>query len=240
MMVTQERTACGKGCRMEEKYAKLMQIVQNEHPSAAHNSDHVMRVYNLCMRLAEGQLDVNLDILKTATILHDIARVKEDQDDSGTTDHAMLGAKIAEGILRDLHFSEEAVGDIKHCIVAHRFRSGIRPESKEAKILFDADKLDIIGAIGIARSFMIAGEYNERIYSDTPIDEYIKDNLVGEKSNGRIKDISRHAPNIEFETKFKHIPSRLYTVRAKEIAEGRLEFMSKFLERLGMEIAGEV
>ena len=53
--------------------------------------------------------------------------------------------------------------------------------------MFDADKLDVIGAIGISRSFIIAGQYGEKIYSDVPIDEYIKDNLVGGKQMEELK-----------------------------------------------------
>jgi uncharacterized protein len=166
--------------------------------------------------------------------------VKEDEDNSGNIDHAILGASMAENILRDFDYSEENIKNIKHCIAAHRFRSGNEPKTKEAKILFDADKLDVIGVIGIARGFMMAGQYGEKIYSNVPIDEYIKDNLVGGKANGRIKEISKHAPNLEFETKLKHIPQKLYTQKAKEIGRQRLEFMKQFFVRLKNEINGEL
>ena len=223
---------------MEEIYRKLKEIVEKElkEASPAHDINHVMRVYNLCLHLAKYEPDVDLDVLKTAALLHDIARVKEGQD----VDHAVLGAEMSEKILRELAYSEEKIKLIKHCIIAHRFRSGNEPKTKEAKILSDADKLDVIGATGIARSFILAGEYGQKIYSDTPIDEYIKENLIGGKSNGRIKDPSKHAPNIEFETKFKHIPNRLYTRKAKEIAKQRSEYMKQFFERLKREINGQL
>jgi len=225
---------------MEEKYQKIKEIVEKELSCSAHNLEHVMRVYNLCLHLAKYESGVDLDVLKTAALLHDIARVKEDQDNSGNIDHAVLGSEIAEKILRDFGHSGEKIEQIKHCITAHRFRSDNEPETKEAKILFDADKLDVIGAIGIARSFIIAGQYGEKIYSDVPMDEYIQDNLVGGKPNGRIKEISKHAPNIEFETKFKYIPDKLYTQKAKEIAKQRIEYMKQFFERLKREINGEI
>jgi len=223
---------------MEEKYRKLKETVNNElkEASPAHDINHVMRVYNLCLHLAKYESDVNLDVLKTAALLHDIARVKEGQD----VDHAVFGAEISEKILRELAYPEEKIKLIKHCIISHRFRSGNEPKTKEAKILSDADKLDVIGATGIARSFILAGEYGQKIYSDTPIDEYIKENLVDGKSNGRIKDPSKHAPNIEFETKLKHIPNKLYTRKAKEIAKQRLEYMKQFFERLKREINGQL
>jgi len=223
---------------MEEKYDKLIKIVKNELKGAspAHDINHVTRVYNLCLCLAKYEPNVDLDILKTAALLHDIARVKESQD----VDHAVLGAEISEKILRELAYPEEKIEHVKHCIIAHRFRSGNDPKTEEAKILCDADKLDIIGATGIARSFILAGEYGQKIYADTPIDAYIKENLTGGKPNGRIKDPSKHAPNIEFETKFRYIPNKLYTQKAREIAKQRSEYMRGFFERLKREIGGEL
>ena len=223
---------------MEKRYQTLNNIAEKEMQEAgsAHDIDHVMRVYNLCIYLARDELNVDLDVLKTSVLLHDIARVKEDKDDSGNTDHAILSSEISEEILRDLDYSETKIGQVKHCIATHRFRSDNEPRTKEAKILYDADKLDVIGAIGIARSFIIAGQYGERIYSNVPIDNYVKENLIDGKRNGRIKNISKHAPNIEFETKFKYIPDKLYTLKAKEHAKQRIQYMEHFFERLKKDI----
>lgn len=226
---------------MESTYQRIREIVEEELSScSAHDMEHIIRVHNLCLHLAADKPGIDMDILRTAALLHDIARDREDQDDSGNTEHAALGAEMAGEILEKLGYPEERVESIKHCIAAHRFRSGNDPRTEEAKILFDADKLDIIGSVGIARSFIIAGKYGERIYSDAPIDEYIKENLVGERPDGRIKDISKHAPNIEFQTKFKHIPDRLYTQEARRIAIQRVEYMKQFFEQLGREFAGKI
>jgi uncharacterized protein len=225
---------------MGEKYQKIKEIVEKELSCSAHDMEHVMRVYNLCLHLAKDEPDIDLDILKTAALLHDIARVREDRDNSGNIDHAILGAEMAEKILRDFGYPEERIEHVKHCITAHRFRSGNEPKTREAKILFDADKLDAIGSIGVARSFMIAEQRGEKFYSDAPVDEYVKENLVGGRPDGRIKEISKHAPNLEFETKFKHIPDKLYTQKAREIAKQRIEFMKQFFERLKREINGEI
>jgi len=229
---------------MEEKYKQLKTIVEKEMEGAspAHDINHVMRVYNLCLKLASYEPNVDVDILKTAALLHDIARTKEDKKGHIhvlNVDHAILGAEMSEKILRELAYSEEKIEQIKHCIAAHRFRSGVEPRTREAKILSDADKLDVLGAVGIARSFTIGGECGQKIYSDTPIDEYTKENLIGGKPNGRIKNPSKHASNLEFETKFKHIPDKLYTQKAREIAKRRLEYMKQFFERLKREIDGQ-
>jgi len=207
--------------------------------SPAHDINHVIRVYSLCLRLAEHEPNVDLDVLKTAALLHDITRTKEDHGDQ-QIDHAILGAEVSESILRELAYPQEKINHIKHCIATHRFRGRNKPKTKEAKILSDADKLDVLGATGIARSFIITGDVGQKFYSETPIDKYIKENLLGGKHNGRIKDVSKHAPNIEFETKFRHIPNQLYTEQAKEIAKQRLKYMKQFFERLKREIYGKL
>jgi uncharacterized protein len=195
---------------MEAKYQKIEKTVVRGLSCSAHAMEHVMRVYNLCLHLAKHELNVDLDVLKTAALLHDIARVKEFNDKTGSIDHSALGAEMDEKILRILGYSEK-IAHVKHCIAAHRFRDKVKPQTKEAKILFDADKLDVLGAIGVARSFMIAGQYCQKIYSDISIQEYLEDNFVGEKTDGRVRDISKRTTDLEFELKFKHVPERLYT-----------------------------
>ena len=183
---------------METRYQKIEETVARELSCSAHAMEHVMRVYNLCLHLTKYESSIDLHVLKTAALLHDIARVREFNDKTGSIDHSVLGAEMADKILRTLGYSEEKIAHVKHCIVAHRFRSKVKPQTKEAKILFDADKLDVLGAIGVARSFMIAGQYGQKIYSDISIQEYLKDNVVEEKADGRVRDISKHTPNLEF------------------------------------------
>jgi uncharacterized protein len=172
--------------------------------------------------------------------MHDIARAKEFQDKTGTVEHASLGAEMAEEILKKFGYSKEKINQIKHCIIVHRFRRNREPQTMEAKILFDADKLDSLGALGIARAFMMAEEFRQKIYSDISAGKYLKENVIGGKVEGGVKDASKHTPNLEYELKFKHIPERLYTNHAKEIAKERLQFMEQFFNRLRMEISGEL
>jgi len=225
---------------MDEKSERIKRIVERELSCSAHNMDHVLRVYKMCLHLAQAEKNVDIEIIKAAALLHDIARVKEDKDKTGRTDHAVLSAEMAEKILKKMKYPEEKIKKIKHCILAHRFRSETKPETKEARILFDADKLDVLGAIGVARSFIMAGQYGERIYADVDIEEYMKKNIVGGKPDGRIKNISMHAPNIEFELKFKRIPKVLHTKKAKEIAKERMRFMNEFFRRMKLESEGKL
>ena len=217
----------------EIKHKKIIEIVKDKLTCSAHNLDHVFRVYNLCLLIAKSEKDVDLEILIPSALLHDIARVEESADKTGKIDHAVLGSVLAEDILRNLYYEEEQIEKIKHCIIAHRFRTGNEPKSIEAKILFDSDKLDIIGATGIARSFMLAGQFGQRLTVNQELSEYLKSNTV---ENGRIKDVSNHTPFIEYELKFKKIPDKLYTEKAKEIGKERLKFMDEYFNRLMSEI----
>ena len=214
----------------------IKQIVEKELSCAAHSMDHVMRVYNLCLHLAKYEENVDMEVLLPAALLHDIARVKEDTDQSRSIDHALLGADMAEEILESMDFLREKIDDVKACIVSHRFRNDNEPVSIEAKILFDADKIDVLGAVGIARTYMLAGQYRQLLYTDVPVVEYVKGNI---KESGRIKEISKHAPNIEYEMKFKKIPDMLYTSKAREIAKERLKYMEGYFKRLEEEVKGE-
>lgn len=219
-------------------FEKIKKIVEKELSCSAHDMDHVIRVYNLSLTLAHDE-NLDLDVLKVAALLHDIARVREDNDHTGNTDHAVLSAQMAEPILKKFGFSQEKIKHIQDSIISHRYRTGIKPKTKEAKILFDADKLDVIGAIGIARSFVWVGRNNAKIYAKTDIEQYIKNNLGG-KINGRIRDKTKHSPQIEFETKLKFLIDKLYTKKAKKIGRERLKFHKKFLDRLEKEIQGQL
>lgn len=213
---------------------QIKTIVMDELSCSAHNMEHVMRVVDLCGMLAEYEEGVDSEILLVSALLHDIARVKEDKDTTGSIDHAILGAKMAGNILRELDYPDEEIEKVIHCIKTHRFRSGIGPKTIEAKILFDADKLDVLGAVGLARTYMMSGQYGQSI--DFDFENYsLEDNS---NTNGRLKDMSKHSPFIEFECKYKKIPDRLYTYKAKEIAAERLAFMDDFFKKLKDELRG--
>lgn len=222
---------------MFEKYDHIRAVVQAELDGAAHHIDHIMRVVGNASLLAEGETDIDLEVLTLAALLHDIARKKEDADATGLIDHAVVGADMAKIILTQLGFTKDQINKIVHCIITHRFRNQEhRPATKEAQILFDADKLDLTGAVGIARMFMIAGQFKQSIIARTDVDSYCRKNLRDGRSDGRIIDMSEHSPVIEFETKIKLLAGRLYTERGRQLAHERIAFMQDFFSRLAIEI----
>lgn len=224
---------------MNDIFKQLEARVREELACSAHDLDHVRRVYRLSLKLAADWPEVDWDILRAAALLHDIARVKEDRDRTGAVDHAVLGGQMAGDILQQTGFPQPKIAAVVHCIERHRYRGGRKPETLEAQLLFDADKLDVLGAVGIARSFILAGEYGESLYAEVDLEQYMRENLVGGVADGRVRDITKHAANLEYELKLKAIPARLHTARAKAIAIRRLEFMTEYFGRLQQELAAE-
>ncbi len=220
--------------KLEEKIKKIVKKELEYCP--AHNFDHVTRVYNLAVYLAEGE-NVDLEIIKLGALLHDIAGKKELNDSSGNADHAIEGAKMAKSILKNLKYPKEKIKHIENCIISHRYRTNSKPQTQEAKIIFDADKLETIGAIGIARAFVWVGRNNAHIYRKIDTEKYARENLGG-SINGRIQDKSKHSPQLNWETKDKYILKYLYTDKAKKIAKKRIIFTTKFLKKLENEING--
>ncbi|MDH5449455.1 MAG: HD domain-containing protein [Candidatus Bathyarchaeota archaeon] len=189
-----------------------------------HDKSHVERVYNLAIRIAKEE-NADLDVVTAATLLHDITRAMEDE--GKIADHAIEGAKMARKILEEVGFPSKKIARVIHCIEVHRFRKGLEAESLEAKILQDADRLDIIGAIGMARVFTRGGWGNKPIYDPTIPRK--------EKYDGK----SLTSVNHIYE-KILKVKDTINTNTAKEIAEERHRFVEQFLERLLNEWKGRV
>jgi uncharacterized protein len=229
---------------MDRKYQKIIKIVEEnlKEGDAAHDINHTLRVYNLCLKLAQGLKGVDLEILYLAALLHDIGYPKQLKDKTGKVCHAQESAKMAQKILKDFKYPQEKIDKVVHCILAHRYRNqtGVKPETKEAKILFDADKLDALGAIGIARAYIWIGKNNAEIYNNMLLKRFIRKNVVDGELNDRIKDKSKHNTFFEFELELKRIPKRLYTLKAKKIARERLSYMTSFFDRFKKEVTGKI
>lgn len=165
----------------------------------SHDEGHVKRVVRLARHIARRE-GADLEVVTAAAELHDTAR--------GHPDHARRGAEMAREILRALGHGEGFIERVVHCIEAHSFSGGPEPRTPEAKVLSDADKLDAIGAVGIARAFLYSGE------------------------TGRsLEDTLRH-----FEDKLLKLYGRLYTRTAREIGAARHRFTLEFYRRLREEL----
>lgn len=125
---------------------------QKSEKDDIHGFSHVDRVFNLCLQIGK-ELGANLLILKIAALLHDIGRIYKNIADYNKN-HAELSAEIAAEFLRrnDFKLSQEEFDNIIHCIRTHSFSNNVVPQTLEATILSDADKLDALGAIGLYRT----------------------------------------------------------------------------------------
>ena len=192
--------------------------------SLSHAWDHSQRVYNLCMHI--GRIEgADLEVLALATYLHDIGRSRQDES-KGRLCHAEEGARIAQDVLRVYPIALEKNENIVHCILTHRFRNSHIPETLEAKVLFDADKLDAMGAVGIARAYLFAGEVGAMLHNPQGDPDatlpYSKDD-TGYR---------------EFKVKLSKIKDRMLTREGSRMAKERHAFMEVFFERFLKEHEG--
>ncbi|MEE8162518.1 MAG: HD domain-containing protein [Anaerolineae bacterium] len=187
---------------------------------AAHDFDHVLRVLALAERI--GQADgAAMEIVRTATLLHDVARAEEER--TGAC-HARVGAEQARQILAG--HPADKVEAVAQAIASHRFRDEVVPQTLEARVLYDADKLDAIGAIGIARAYALAGKRGQRLWAGTPADS-----LAESQSTD-------HTPVHEFIFKLSQLKEALFTDTARQIAKERHRYMVEFFTRLEEEVQG--
>lgn len=198
-----------------------------ETGGGGHDFDHVLRVLALAERIARAE-GANLEVVRTAALLHDVAE-SEDRDA-----HHLIGAQRARVLLAGE--PPEFVEAVAHCIEAHRFRHEPEPQTLEARVLSDADKLDSIGAVGIARAFAFSGAAGTALWRQTVAE------IAGQGSDARRgpKELGDgYTPSHEFVYKLNRIPDRLYTHMARSIAEERRQFMRDFFARLDREALGE-
>jgi uncharacterized protein len=191
---------------------------------ASHDWDHTQRVYNLCMHIGRVE-GADLKVLGVAAYLHDVGRSYE-YESKGAVCHAEKGAEMAHEVLAEYKISDAQRANIIHCIRSHRFRGNHRPETLEAKVLFDADKLDAIGAVGIGRAFLFAGEVGAKLYN--PCIEPENTEPYTEEDTGYR----------EYKLKLSRIKDRMLTAQGRRMAEQRHVFMETFFKRFTEEYEG--
>jgi len=191
----------------------------------SHNWDHTLRVRRLCERIGEAE-GADMNVLLVSAYLHDIARSHQD-DSRGAVCHAEKGAQLAAPFVNTLPLTADQKDNILHCIRSHRFRGNFNPRTPEARALFDADKLDAIGAIGVARAFLFAGEIGARLHSDDAGIEATRPYTFDDTGYR------------EFTVKLCKIKDRILTRSGQELAAERHDFMENFFNRFREENEGK-
>lgn len=194
-----------------------------------HGFDHILRVYHMAERLAQAE-GADLEIVHAAALLHDSRG--SDPNSGERLSHHEASARFAGLVLADEGWLEERIAAVQHCIRGHRYRGGAEnlPQTIEAKVIFDADKLDVLGAIGVARTIGYAVQAGQPIYAE-PSPEFLHS---GQKIAGE-----PHSSYHEYLFKLRKVKDRLFTDTARQIAESRHQFLTEFYVQLGAEIRAE-
>lgn len=199
------------------------------HTDAVHDFAHIERVYQLAERLAKAE-GADIEIVHAAVLLHDVSGSTPGAEERAN--HHQASADFAAQVLAAEGWTPERIAAVQHCIRAHRFRGNReRPATIEAQVLFDADKLDVLGAIGVARTIAFAVLAGQPIYAE-PSKKFL---LTGKKEPGEL-----HSAYHEYLFKLVKIKERLYTPTARSLAAARDEYIAGYFDRLGAEIRGEL
>jgi uncharacterized protein len=194
-----------------------------------HDFEHVVRVYRLALRIAEKE-GADIEIVQAAALLHDARGSAPGEDRDERRQHHIVSADFAGEVLAAEGWLPERITAVQHCIRAHRFRSTEKPDSLEAKVIFDADKLDVLGAIGAARTIAYAALDGQPLYTE-PSEKFL---ATGEEETGEA-----HSSFHEYLFKLRQVKARLYTHTGRVLAEERDAYLAAFYQRLGAEVRGE-
>jgi len=189
--------------KVDEQLGLIYDYVAAVTGQGSHGLDHTGRVTRSCIAIGREE-GADMAILIPAALLHDIGRPAERERG---VPHEAEGAMMAEAFLRSIGYDESLIPAIAGAIRTHRFRSAEVPATPEARILSDADKLDALGAVGLARTFMRAGEHG-----------------------GGVQDAVDHVHG-----KLLELRGLMYTETGRRIAGERHAFLMDFMEELDRE-----
>ncbi len=201
------------------------------YPSSdpVHGFDHILRVYRLAGHIAQEE-GADLELVQAAALLHDASGAQPQPGEDDRSGHQHASASFARQVLLQEGWSEERIAAVENCIRSHRFRDNRElPSTLEAKVLFDADKLDAIGAIGVARSIGYAVQAGQPVFAEAS-QQFI---ATGEKLPGE-----PHSSYHEYLFKLRHLQDLMFTPTGKRLAADRHRFMTAFYDRLSQEIQG--
>ncbi len=203
-------------------YELLQGYMLRSMSDSAHDQEHVYRVLYNALEIAGAENNVDYDVLIAACLLHDVGR--REQLENPSLCHAEVGSRKACEFLLENGFSSSFANKVAECILTHRFRRNNPPKSLEAKILFDADKLDVTGAMGIARTLVYRGTVSEPLYLVLP---------DGQVSTG--EDDPVHTFFREYKFKLEGLYDRFYTETGRRMAASRQKVAQDFYKSLYQE-----
>ena len=203
--------------KVERKVIKLL-----DGRDSAHDFQHIKRVYKNAEVIGRRE-GADMKILLPAALLHDL--VVYPKGSAKTSKSADDSADMAEKLLKSFRYPQDKIDKICYCIRTHSYSKRLVPATLEAKILQDADRLDALGAIGIARTFSVGGSERRSFYN--PDDPFWK-------SSRELDD--REWTLDHFPTKLLKLKDSMHTKTAREMAQERARFMELFIKQLQKEL----
>jgi uncharacterized protein len=204
----------------EELFQEFLRDRMGTDP--AHGLDHVRRVVANARQLAEAE-GAKLEVVLPAAWLHDCVVVPKDSPDRTTA--STQAARAAREWLERAGYDRSLLDEIEHAIVAHSFSARLSTRTIEAKVVQDADRIDSLGAIGIARCLMLGGNLERPLYD--PDDPFCD----GREPDDSISTIDH------FYTKLLRLSDTMQTDSGRKEARKRTEFMLFYLQRLAEELS---
>jgi len=202
--------------------SQLLDAVGDEGDDGSHDRSHLARVAANAMAIAAAEADCDRAVLTAAVLLHDCVAVEKNSPQRSRA--SRLAAVKARSILVGLGWDKRRIDQAAHAIEAHSFSAGIAPETIEARIVQDADRLDAIGAIGIARCFYVAGRMGSGLYD--PFDP---------AADHRALDDAAFALD-HFGAKLFKVATNFQTKTGQALADARTRTMRDFVAALLTEI----
>ncbi len=204
---------------IEKLKSEVKKMVAKNDP--AHDFAHIMRVYKNAEKIGKKE-KVNMKLVRAAALLHDIASYPK--SDKRSKKASTESATKAAQILKKYGYASHEIGIIAESISEHSFSKGLVPSTLEGKVLQDADRLDALGAIGIARTFAVGGAEKRSFYSkDDPF-------CHTRTPNDQVWTLDH------FYKKLLLLEKKMNTKTAKKEARRRTKMMKRFLSDLKKEI----
>lgn len=189
---------------------------------AAHDVAHTDRVWANAQVIAGGEASCDMTVLLAACYFHDLVTLPKDSPERARA--SAMSAEAAAPVLRGLGLSADQVTGTCHAITAHSFSANIPPETLEAKILQDADRIEALGAIGIARCFATTGVLGGALFHG--LDPF-----------GKVRPLDDKAYAVDhFRIKLLKLPQTMQTASGRKLAEDRADVLRKFLDQLALEL----
>ena len=211
---------------------------------ASHAPGHIYRVLGTALALADAEPHVDRDILVAACLLHDVGRPQQCKTGA---DHALVGGDMAYDFLLTLGWEPARAEWVRQCVRTHRFRNDLPPETMEAKLLYDADKMDVLGPIGVVRTI----QYGAHVGDEEPLYRVDREGKILTGADGEPSFFQ------EYDRKLRGISKKMLTPQGREMAQAlqtqgdqfydallgqlqeSLEVGRAKLNELGLQITGE-